>query len=190
MEHEARKYLWDARKAADAVARFAEGKTFDDYLADDLLRSAVERQLQNVGEAIAQLAKLDTRTAERVPGFREIVAFRNILVHGYALLDNRLVWRGGRGGRSETARRRRAAAGRGGQGLGTAAPQPRGAAVFPRPSFRPHGSSLRLARGQAPRSGEPESRKPTLDSRLRGNDAMGVAGTPYLAVIPAIIHRI
>jgi len=93
MEHEARKYLWDARKAADAVARFAEGKTFDDYLADDLLRSAVERQFQIVGEAIAQLAKLDTRTAERVPGFREIVAFRNILVHGYALLDNRLVWR-------------------------------------------------------------------------------------------------
>ena len=121
MEHEARKYLWDARKAADAVARFAEGKTFDDYLADDLLRSAVERQFQIVGEAIAQLAKLDTRTAERVPGFREIVAFRNILVHGYALLDNRLVWRGGRGGRSETARRDRAAAGRGGGGLGTAA---------------------------------------------------------------------
>ena len=93
MEHEARKFLWDARRAADFVTGFAEGKTFDDYVADDLLRSAVERQLQNVGEAIAQLAKLDARTAERIPGFRDIVAFRNILVHGYALLDNRLVWR-------------------------------------------------------------------------------------------------
>ena len=93
MEHEARKHLWDARKATDAVIRFTQGKTFDDYLADDLLRSAVERQLQNVGEAIAQLAKVNAQMADRVPGFREIVAFRNILVHGYALLDNRLVWR-------------------------------------------------------------------------------------------------
>jgi hypothetical protein len=39
-------------------------------------------------------------------------------------------------------------------------------------SFRPHGSSLRLARGQAPRSEEPEPRvlAGSLGSRFRGND--------------------
>ena len=93
MEHEARKHLWDARKATDAVIRFTQGKTFEDYVSDDFFRSAVERQLQNVGEAIAQLAKVNAHMAERVPEFREIIAFRNILVHGYALLDNQLVWR-------------------------------------------------------------------------------------------------
>jgi len=93
LERERNKYLWDARTAADAVLRYTRGKTLDDYLSDDYFRSAVERQLQNIGEAIAQLARLDPQTAERIPDFRRIVAFRNILVHGYALLDHNVIWR-------------------------------------------------------------------------------------------------
>ena len=53
MASEARAYLWDARRAADAVARFIAGKDRDDYLGDDLLRSAVERQFEIVGEALS-----------------------------------------------------------------------------------------------------------------------------------------
>jgi uncharacterized protein with HEPN domain len=92
LHHEPRTYLWDARRAGDAVLRYVRGRTLDDYRADDYFRSAVERQLQNVGEAIAQLARLDAETAARIPDMRRIVAFRNILVHGYALLDHDLVW--------------------------------------------------------------------------------------------------
>jgi uncharacterized protein with HEPN domain len=92
LRHEPRKYLWDARRAGDAVLRYVHGRTLDDYRADDYFRSAVERQLQNVGEAIAQLARLDAETAARIPDMPRIVAFRNILVHGYALLDHDLVW--------------------------------------------------------------------------------------------------
>ncbi len=40
----ATKLLWDARQAADRVARITVGKTFADYLSDDVLRWAVERQ--------------------------------------------------------------------------------------------------------------------------------------------------
>jgi hypothetical protein len=43
MHADAAKLLWDARQAVQRVARFVEGKSFDDYLQDDLLRSAVER---------------------------------------------------------------------------------------------------------------------------------------------------
>jgi uncharacterized protein with HEPN domain len=74
--------VWHARHAGDAVLRYVRGRTLDDYRADDFLRSAVERQLQNVGEAIAQLARLDAETAARIPETRRIIAFRNILVHG------------------------------------------------------------------------------------------------------------
>lgn len=93
MERDRKKYLWDARAAADAVLRYTRGKSAKDYAADEILRSAVERQLQNVGEAIAQLARLDAATAERIPNFRAIIAFRNILVHGYDALDHAVVWR-------------------------------------------------------------------------------------------------
>ena len=45
MHADARKLLWDARRAAEQVVRFTRGKTFAEYIADDLLRSGVERQL-------------------------------------------------------------------------------------------------------------------------------------------------
>lgn len=92
MERDPRKYLWDAREAADAILRFTRGKTLDDYRSDALLSSAVERQFEIVGEALAQLARLDPALAERVPDHRRIIAFRNILVHGYAVVDRARVW--------------------------------------------------------------------------------------------------
>lgn len=55
MHADARKLLWDARHAAERVARFTLGKSFADYQADEFLRSAVERQLEIIGEALNQL---------------------------------------------------------------------------------------------------------------------------------------
>lgn len=92
MQHEPRSYLWDARRAGEAALRYVQGRTLDEYRADDYFRSAVERQLQNLGEAIAQLARVDAETATRIPDMRRIVAFRNVLVHGYARLDHDVVW--------------------------------------------------------------------------------------------------
>lgn len=57
-----------------------------------MLRSAVERQLQIVGEALAQLFKSDPATAVRISEHAKVIAFRNILVHGYANIDDRVVW--------------------------------------------------------------------------------------------------
>ena len=48
-----------------------------------MARSAVERQFEIIGEALGQLARLDPAMAERITDFRRVIAFRNILVHGY-----------------------------------------------------------------------------------------------------------
>ena len=88
----AAKYLWDARRAAERIARFTAGRSFDDYLADDMLRAAVERQFEVIGEAFAGLRRADPALAAAIPDLPRIVAFRNILIHGYATVDDRLVW--------------------------------------------------------------------------------------------------
>ena len=90
MRRDPRAYLWDALTAADAIVAFTQGKTSADYAEDLLLRSGVERQLGLMGEALNQLVRYDSETAEHVPDHRQIIAFRNIL--GYEVLDDQRVW--------------------------------------------------------------------------------------------------
>jgi uncharacterized protein with HEPN domain len=72
---------------------FVRGKTRADFEKDLLLRSAVERQFEIIGEALSQLARRDAALADQISSLRHIVAFRNILTHGYAAIDNDRVWR-------------------------------------------------------------------------------------------------
>lgn len=92
MPRDARAYLYDMRQASALIAEFTAGLDFDAYVADAKVRSAVERQFEIIGEALGQLAKLDPEAASRISEHRRIIAFRNILVHGYAGVDDMLVW--------------------------------------------------------------------------------------------------
>jgi uncharacterized protein with HEPN domain len=92
MRLEAKKCLEDVRQAAELILQFTAGKSFVNYDADALLRSAVERQFEIVGEAVNRLAKLDAALTQTLPDTPRIVAFRNILIHGYDVVDNQVVW--------------------------------------------------------------------------------------------------
>jgi uncharacterized protein with HEPN domain len=92
MQPEAGKYLYDIQQATRLLADFTHGKRFADYVDDAMLRAATERQFEIIGEALAQLARLNVELAERISEYRRIIAFRNILIHGYADIDARLVW--------------------------------------------------------------------------------------------------
>ena len=92
MRLEARKYLFDIQQAADSIAAFCAGKNFEQYRADEILRAAVERKFGIIGEVLARLAKDDPEVAARIPEHPRIIAFRNIIVHGYASVDDRIVW--------------------------------------------------------------------------------------------------
>jgi uncharacterized protein with HEPN domain len=92
MPREPGAYLHDMRQAAALIADFTEGLDFDAYAADAMVRAAVERQFEIIGEALGQLAKLDPAIAGLISEHRRIIAFRNILVHGYAGVDDMLVW--------------------------------------------------------------------------------------------------
>ena len=92
MQLEERKYLFDIQRAADRITRFCANKQFRQYRSDELLRSAVERQFEIIGEALSHLARLNPEVTARIPEHRRIIAFRNILIHGYATVDDQIVW--------------------------------------------------------------------------------------------------
>jgi uncharacterized protein with HEPN domain len=92
MSPEVQKYLWDALQAAERAQRFAAGLDFAAYLADELRRAAIERQLGIVGEALAQARRLQPELAEALPELHRAVALRHVLIHAYAAVDDAVVW--------------------------------------------------------------------------------------------------
>lgn len=92
MLRETKKYLEDIAQAAELIARFTTGKTLGDYMEDPMLRAAVERQFEIVGEALVQLTRRDAAVAARISEHQRIIAFRNVLIHGYNNVDHLLVW--------------------------------------------------------------------------------------------------
>lgn len=74
------------------LTSFVEGRSWADYERDAMLRAAVERQFEIIGEALAQLGRRDPELLDRIEDHRRIIAFRNILIHGYADVDDALVW--------------------------------------------------------------------------------------------------
>jgi len=85
-------YLELALRALERVPRFLAGRPAEAYLNDELCQSAVERQLEVAGDALGQVRKLDPDLFARIPEGATIVAFRNVLAHGYATLDHRRVF--------------------------------------------------------------------------------------------------
>ena len=92
MQPEARKYLFDIQEAAGNVANFTAEVEFAEYQRNPMLRYAVERAFGIIGEALTGLARVDSAIAATITDFRTIIAFRNILIHDYAQIDDRIVW--------------------------------------------------------------------------------------------------
>lgn len=79
-------------RAAREVQAFTSGKTYDDYESDLVLRRAVERSIQIIGEASAKVSKEFREAHPDVP-WRPITAQRHILVHDYGEIDDEKIWR-------------------------------------------------------------------------------------------------
>jgi len=85
-------YLWDMLAAARAVHTFVQGRTVADYLADLMLRSAVERQIEIIGEA-ARHVSVEFQSAHAEIPWRPIQAQRHVLAHDYGEIKHERVWR-------------------------------------------------------------------------------------------------
>lgn len=85
------KLLEDIRDSANFICEVTQGVTLQRWAADRVLRQAVERSFEIIGEAVKRLAAQDPHTAGRISHQSQIVGFRNVLIHGYDLVDHALV---------------------------------------------------------------------------------------------------
>ena len=92
MQPEICKFLYDIRLACEALVQFTRNKTLDDYKADLLLQSGVERQLEIIGEALNQALKIDPALTKTITGTRQIINLRNVVIHCYASIENKTIW--------------------------------------------------------------------------------------------------
>lgn len=86
-----KKYLSDILMAITLIEEFtADINDFGTYNTDRKTQSAVERQLAIIGEALTQLKKLDTSII--IENDKQIIGFRNRIIHAYDSIDNSIVW--------------------------------------------------------------------------------------------------
>jgi len=90
MSNRVNKYLFDMKTAMESINEFVADIDLEGFKTSRLIRSAVERQLEIVGESVKKIE----RTGKVVPieNARQIIAFRNILAHEYEKLEEEIVW--------------------------------------------------------------------------------------------------
>ena len=92
MNDRAPKLLFDAISAIDSATEFLGDVGLDGYFADAMRRSAVERQLEILGEACSRLEKLDDGWSSKIPDIRLAIGLRNRIIHGYDAVDDAMVF--------------------------------------------------------------------------------------------------
>ena len=85
-------YLWDIKQACLAILSFTDGKTRDDYDPDEMLKSAVERQLILLGEALNRAVAIDPTLRAGISQVPQIINLRHRLVHDYQRTNHEIVW--------------------------------------------------------------------------------------------------
>jgi uncharacterized protein with HEPN domain len=84
--------LWDMERAAAAIQDLAKRHTLADYRSLRWLRSSIEREFIIIGEALGTIRRVQPDLAQQFSGANAIIAFRNILVHGYSVVNPDSVW--------------------------------------------------------------------------------------------------
>lgn len=91
MELEIKKYLFDIYESIVSIETYlGEKRDFKVYLADKMLRRAVEREFEIIGEAMSRIEKLDSSL--NISSKKQIISMRNRVIHGYDKIDNEIIW--------------------------------------------------------------------------------------------------
>jgi uncharacterized protein with HEPN domain len=86
------KHLFDALTAVRLAREFSAGLSFDGFVSNVLVRSAIERQLEILGEACQRMVQADPDIRQRLPEVAFAIGLRNKIIHGYDRIENAVVY--------------------------------------------------------------------------------------------------
>jgi uncharacterized protein with HEPN domain len=92
MNDETRKNLIDILQAAEEIENFVSGIKFETYQTTTVIKRAIERDFEIIGEALNRIKYTDDKLLESISEHHRIIGFRNILIHGYDVVDEAIVW--------------------------------------------------------------------------------------------------
>lgn len=92
MKHDAKAYLHDIQEAGGHILEFTKGMSREDYCRSELVKAAVERKFFVIGEALIRLRGDYPALLERISNTEKIIGFRNVLAHGYDIIEDTTVW--------------------------------------------------------------------------------------------------
>jgi len=88
---EIKKYLFDIKTSIDSINNYlGDNREFNAYKTNKLLKRAIERELEIVGEAAGRILKIDSSFP--IENARKIVDLRNWVIHGYDIIDDVIIW--------------------------------------------------------------------------------------------------
>jgi len=83
--------LIDIQESISNIGEFTKNiDSIYDYEQSLLIRRAVERELEIIGEAMNRILRIDPEIAIKNP--RRIIDLRNRVIHGYDKVDDRIIW--------------------------------------------------------------------------------------------------
>ena len=93
MNDETRKNFIDILQAAEEIQNFVCEMDFKAYQNNIVTQRAVERDFEIIGEALNRIKNTDNELLEKISEHHRIIGFRNILIHGYDIIDETIVWK-------------------------------------------------------------------------------------------------
>lgn len=91
MQRDVLKQLYDIKESINSINEFlGKSRNFETYKSNKLLRRAVERELEIIGESTKRILIIDETIA--ISDARRIVDLRNWINHGYDRVDDIIIW--------------------------------------------------------------------------------------------------
>ena len=85
-------FLQDVQNSVSKIFKYTDGINYNDFISNDMIKDAVERNFEIIGEAVKNLSEDFRNKYPNIP-FKQIAGMRDKLIHDYFGVDYEIVWK-------------------------------------------------------------------------------------------------